>query len=110
MVGDAQWLSPPYSTRGIAVEPIIGSRLGASSSVGTALCHSDADKVVALSFIGSDFRAQRTQPLLPRTGALSEVRDRSIAGAGDMQRCSLLLPHLDSLCPVLVAVPLNLLP
>ena len=84
VVGDAQWLSPPYSTRGIAVEPIISSRLGASSSVGTALCHSDADKVVALSFIGSDFRAQRTQPLLPRTGVLSEVRGRSVAGAGNM--------------------------
>ena len=99
MVGDAQWLSPPYSTRGIAVEPIIGSRLGASSSVGTALCHSDADKVVALSFIGSDFRAQRTQPLLPHQLALSVVWGLSVSGAGNMQWCSWLRPHLDSPCP-----------
>ena len=110
MVGDAQWLSLPYPTRGIAVAPVSGSRLRASSSVGIAICRCDAIKVVARSFIGSDFRAQRTPPLLPRTGALSVVRDRSVAGAGNMHRWSLLLPHLDSLCPVLVAVPLNLLP
>ena len=84
VVGDAQWFSPPYTTRGIAVAPVSGSRFRASSSIGTAICRCDAHKVVALSFIGLDFRAQRTQPLLPRTGALSEVRDRSIAGAGNM--------------------------
>lgn len=80
--------SQPYFTRGITVAPVSGSRLRASSSVGTAICRCDANKVVARSFIESDFRAQRTPPLLPRTGALSEVRGRSVAGAGNMQRCS----------------------
>lgn len=84
VVGDAQWFWPPYFTRGIAVAPVSGSRLRASSSVGIAICRCDANKVVARSFIGSDFRAQRTPPLLPRTGALSEVRDRPASGAGNM--------------------------
>ena len=101
MVEDTQRFSQPYFTRGVTVAPVSGSRFRASSSVGIAICRCDAHKVVALSFIGLDFRAQRTPPLLPRTRALSEVLGRSVAGAGNMQRCSLLLPHLDSLCPVL---------
>lgn len=84
VVGDAQWLSSPYFTRGIAFAPVSGSRFRASSSVGIAICRCDAHKVVARSFIRSDFRAQRTPPLLPRTGALSEVRGRSVAGAVNM--------------------------
>ena len=88
VVGDAQWFSPPYPTRGIAVEPIIGSRLGASSSVGTALCRCDAHKVVSQPFIGSDLRGATTPPLLPQQLALSVVWGLSITGAGNMQRCS----------------------
>ena len=101
VVGDAQWFWPPYFTRGIAVAPVSGSRLRTSSSVGIAICRCDANKVVARSFIGSDFRAQRTQPLLPHQLALSVVWGLSVSGAGNMQWCSWLRPHLDSPCPAL---------
>lgn len=54
---------------------------------------------VAQPFIGSDFRGATTPPLLPRPKMLSVVWGLSVSGAGNMQRCSWLRPHLGSPCP-----------
>lgn len=56
---------------------------------------------VAQPFIGSDFRDATTPPLLPHQLALSVVWGLSVSGAGNMQWCSWLRPHLDSPCPAL---------